>query len=96
MALFDEAAHEAVGRLIDADRLNFEVDGSETLEHQDVVPGANVIAFLTGFGDGEYPVWIGRSRDAAVSCFVVDMQMLRPPAATTAQPWLPPTSGIPS
>jgi hypothetical protein len=90
MALFDEAAHDGVARLADADPLNFDVEDSDTLEHRDVVPGANVIAFLTGFGDGEYPVWIGRNRDGAVVCFVVDMQMLAPTTTTTAQPWSPP------
>ncbi|MET8909023.1 DUF4241 domain-containing protein [Micromonospora sp. NPDC004551] len=92
MALFDEAAHDAVGRLADTDPLNFDVEDSDTLEHRDVVPGANVIAFLTGFGDGEYPVWIGRTRDGIVGCFVVDMQMLAPATTTTAPPWLPPPS----
>lgn len=89
MALFDEAAHDGVGRLADADPYNFDVEDSDTLEHRDVVPGANVIAFLTGFGDGEYPVWIGRTGDGTVACFVVDMQMLAPSTPTTAQPWSP-------
>jgi Protein of unknown function (DUF4241) len=95
MALFDEAAHDAVARLVDADEWSYDVD-ADTLEVPDVVSGANAIEFLTGFGDGEYPVWIGRTRDGAVGCFIVDMQMLAPITTTTAQPWSPPSSSDPS
>lgn len=38
--------------------------------------GANLIAFQSGWGDGSYPVWIGRSADGEVACFVADMQLL--------------------
>ncbi|MEW2130223.1 DUF4241 domain-containing protein [Streptomyces sp. NPDC005435] len=32
----------------------------------------NVIAFRAGRGDGDYPVWIGRTDDGQVGCVVVD------------------------
>ena len=38
--------------------------------------GANLIAFQSGWGDGSYPVWIGRSADGEVACFVADMLLL--------------------
>ena len=43
-----------------------------------------MIAFGTGWGDGGYPVWIGRTTTGAVGCFMVDMAMLerRSPSPT--------------
>jgi hypothetical protein len=38
--------------------------------------GANLIASHSGWGDGSYPVWIGRSADGEVACFVADMLLL--------------------
>jgi hypothetical protein len=35
--------------------------------------GANLILFDSGFGDGAYPVWVGRSSGGEVVCFVADM-----------------------
>jgi Protein of unknown function (DUF4241) len=61
----------------------------------DVVPGVNAIAFNTGWGDGSYPVWIGRTRDGGVGCFILDMLMLAPSTASaTATPWSPPTTDL--
>ena len=37
---------------------------------------ANLIAYHSGWGDGSYPVWIGRSADREVACFVADMQLM--------------------
>ncbi|MEN3534142.1 DUF4241 domain-containing protein [Microbispora sp. ZYX-F-249] len=42
----------------------------------DVGPGANCVAFLSGWGDGAYPVWAGRDADGDVVCFVADMIIL--------------------
>ncbi|HEX9039494.1 MAG TPA: DUF4241 domain-containing protein [Trebonia sp.] len=37
---------------------------------------ANLIAYHSGRGDGSYPVWIGRSADGEVACFLADMQLM--------------------
>lgn len=46
--------------------------------------GANLIAFHSGWGDGSYLVWIGRSADGQVACFVADMLLLSDGAALDA------------
>ncbi|MDX3485893.1 MULTISPECIES: DUF4241 domain-containing protein [unclassified Streptomyces] len=37
--------------------------------------GAALIAFDSGWGDGRYPVWIGRDGHGTVACLVADMQL---------------------
>lgn len=37
--------------------------------------GANVVAFASGWGDGCYPVWLGRTAGGDVACFVADMRL---------------------
>jgi hypothetical protein len=46
---------------------------SLSAERVDPVSGVNYIVFNTGYGDGHYPVWIGRQADGTVTCFVMDM-----------------------
>lgn len=43
------------------------------------VTGANYIVFNTGYGDGHYPVWVGRDAGGVVVCFVMDMLIARLP-----------------
>ncbi|MHB2019844.1 MAG: DUF4241 domain-containing protein [Candidatus Xenobia bacterium] len=38
--------------------------------------GTNVVAFLTGYGDGEYTTWTGYGADGSVVCLVVDFRLL--------------------
>ncbi len=49
-------------------------DGSAELE--DPETDTNLIAFRSGWGDGAYPVWIGRAADGDVVCVVADTQVL--------------------
>lgn len=46
------------------------------IEVSDPETGTNVIGYLSGMGDGTYPVWIGRAADGEVVCFVADMLVL--------------------
>lgn len=38
--------------------------------------GTTLIAFSSGYGDGYYPTWLGRTRAGEVACFVADMLVL--------------------
>jgi hypothetical protein len=39
--------------------------------------GGNILAFSSGWGDGSYPTWVGRTASGQVACFVADMQLFR-------------------
>ncbi|KJY26102.1 DUF4241 domain-containing protein [Streptomyces katrae] len=53
----------------------FEADSHSGMR-SDPASGTNLIAFMSGFGDGSYPVWIGRDAAGAVTCFIADMLVL--------------------
>jgi hypothetical protein len=48
----------------------------DAAELGDLGSGANLIAFSSGWGDGAYPTWIGRTSTGDIACFVIDMQLL--------------------
>lgn len=67
----------------------------EVTETADPASGTNMIAYLSGRGDGSYPVWIGRDADGAVTCLVADMLVLNgmkplPPAKPDTAVFLTP------
>jgi hypothetical protein len=43
----------------------------------DLESGANLIAFSSGWGDGAYPTWIGRTSTGDIGCFVIDMLLFK-------------------
>ncbi len=60
--LWDELA-DAIGR-------------EDSVELQDPETRTNLIAVRSGWGDGAYPVWIGRCADGDVGCVVADTLVL--------------------
>jgi hypothetical protein len=79
IALFDAVALSAMVRRVEKEPTAFDFPkGGHFVELVDPVPGANVLAFETGWGDGSYPVWIGRTPGGKVACYLVDMLMLAP------------------
>lgn len=54
----------------------FVLGDDTTGELGDPESGANLIAFHSGWGDGAYPTWIGRSASGDMVCFIADMLLL--------------------
>jgi Protein of unknown function (DUF4241) len=84
--LFDAVAVPALARIFADDtwddtgfgwRVLVDMFGDKvTGEFSDPDSGANLIAFETGWGDGAYPTWIGRSASGDIACFVAEMHVL--------------------
>jgi hypothetical protein len=77
---YDASATPAFARL---DRTNVLGDAI-TSPMSDLETGTNLIAYLSGWGDGAYPTWIGRAADGKVTCFVADMLLMPDNAAAEA------------
>jgi hypothetical protein len=62
-------------------------DVSATLESRHgTVDDGGLVMWHAGYGDGSYPVWVGRDRDGAVAAFVADMLILDGPDESTGNP----------
>ena len=80
-SFFDAAALSAFERILDwetgeADLL-YDITGAHTVVVPDPESGATLVAYASGWGDGSYPTWIGRTASGEVACFVSDMLILR-------------------
>jgi hypothetical protein len=51
----------------------FALGPEQSRELTDDASGANLIAFHSGWGDGSYLVWIGRTAAGDIACFVADL-----------------------
>lgn len=58
------------------DAFNLTNFAADTHHVADPKTGDEVVAFSSGWGDGAYPTWIGRSVYGDVTCFVTDFHVL--------------------
>jgi hypothetical protein len=75
--LFDHEALAAFQRVVEetGEKISdFERDEALVLTAPD--SDANLIVFSSGYGDGSYPAWIGRTGDGKIACFVADLRVL--------------------
>jgi hypothetical protein len=79
LASFVDAAKADVFReMIEQDLdLLTEIEAGEALVIDDPSSKANLISFPSGWGDGAYPTWIGRTADGDIACFVIDMLLFK-------------------
>jgi hypothetical protein len=72
VALVDAAAAEAFGAIVEN-----AYDDMAGSAHELTGPAeANLITVESGWGDGSYPVWVGRDAAGVLTCFVVDFLLL--------------------
>lgn len=79
-SFFDASARDAFEKILDIDNdegLIDDVTGAKTAVVPDPASGATLVAYASGWGDGSYPTWIGRTASGEVACFVSDMLILR-------------------
>ena len=74
---FDYAALPALQPVAkEAEDTLYDIRDDEGCLLTDPASGATLIAYRSGFGDGFYPTWIGRTAAAEIVCFVSDMLLL--------------------
>ncbi|MCP2242818.1 DUF4241 domain-containing protein [Lentzea aerocolonigenes] len=80
-SFFDATALPAFERILDWETdeaaLLEDIIGARTVVIPDPESGATLVAYASGWGDGSYPTWIGRTASGEVACFVSDMLILR-------------------
>lgn len=67
---FDAIAAPAMARLTRGFVLG---TGTTATELIDPESAANLIAFHSGWGDGSYPIWVGRTASGDIACLIADM-----------------------
>lgn len=58
----------------------FEEDGAAAWSVPDDGSGQTITAYRSGFGDGSYPTWLGRTAEGEPAQFVTDLHVIDPPA----------------
>lgn len=83
----DASGRDTLAKLVKQPRETPDAEAQDrsSMEVCDPDTGDNLIAYVSGVGDGSYPVWIGRDADGEGTCFVADMLVLHHAKA------LPPT-----
>ncbi|MBC6451434.1 DUF4241 domain-containing protein [Actinokineospora xionganensis] len=74
---FDVAAGPALAELSDQAVADWDGMADLPAELVDPATGASLVQFTSGWGDGAYPTWLGRTAEGEVACFVVDLLVLR-------------------
>jgi Protein of unknown function (DUF4241) len=67
---------DASAAAVHADAVEEHYDGMTGFANEIPSPGANLISVEAGWGDGSYPVWVGRDAGGRVTRFVVDFLVL--------------------
>ncbi|UYQ65727.1 DUF4241 domain-containing protein [Streptomyces peucetius] len=93
----DASGRDTLPKIFEQQLTEWEAD-RDSCTVSDPASGINLIAYLSGYGDGSYPVWIGRDAEGAVTCFVADMLVLHnaetlPPTVTRPAACVSPFSG---
>jgi hypothetical protein len=86
IALFDAVSLPEMADLVNAGSTAFDLLNGRHTTGSVEMPHSNAIAFETGWGDGAYPVWIGRTGDGSVAAYLVDMLMLAPDPEVSPSP----------
>ncbi|MER8038744.1 DUF4241 domain-containing protein [Streptomyces hydrogenans] len=76
----DTAAHHSFPGTDDEKGVIWEVLDAPQSPNAFLVEGENghtAAVFVSGWGDGLYPTWVGRDADGGVACFVTDLRPFR-------------------
>jgi hypothetical protein len=71
----DAAAAPGIAEVMETQHSLVEIPDGGLGEIVDPHSGGNMLAYDSGWGDGHYPTWIGRSAAGEVVCFISDMRL---------------------